>query len=54
MRNHVEGILVGLRTRTGYHTEITAFGIDRAQAAIIIQVQPGNIVAQGPDFPTQL
>ena len=45
------GVEVGLGIRAWHHAEIAGLGIDRVEPSILSGVQPGNVVANRPDFP---
>ena len=51
MHDHVVGVLVGFLVGAGDHAEVARFRVDRAQPAVVIEVQPGNVVTERPDLP---
>ena len=51
MSDHVAGIAIGLGIRAGHDPEVSRFGIDGVQPAILARVQPSDIIADRPDFP---
>ncbi len=51
VRDHLERILVGLAVGAGYHTEVTCLRVDSAKSTVFARVQPGNVIAECPDFP---
>ena len=52
--DHVVGIAVGLGIGTRHHPKITRFGIDRPHLTFVIHMQPGNVIAECPDFPVSI
>jgi hypothetical protein len=49
--DHVECVLVGLLVGAGHDAEIAGFRVDCAQAARVVEVQPGYVITQRPDLP---
>ena len=54
LADHVVGVAVRLRVRARHDAEVARFGIDRAQLPARIEVHPGDVVAERPDFPALL
>ena len=51
--DHVVGILVGFLVGAGHHAKVAGFRVDGTQLAVIVEMQPCDIVAQRPDFPAR-
>ncbi len=51
LANHLVGIAIGLGVGSRHHAEVSGFGIDGVQAAVLAGVQPGDVIADGPDLP---
>ena len=47
----VHAVRVGLEVRARGHTEIAGFGVDGVQPAILVGLDPGDVVPDGADLP---
>src|SRR5271166_4976211 len=49
--DRIHGVAVGLVRGTGSHAEEAVFRVDREQAAVLPDLDPGDVVARSGDLP---
>ena len=51
--DHVERVLVGFLIRPGDNAEVPGLRVDSTHAALFVQMQPRDVVAERPDLPAR-